>query len=170
MRKGYFKSVFSDKTALIFGIIYAVLCILARVISENPYDMIHKLDSGGVIPPLWIFNLLSTAWCFIAGFASGIVLSEVKLCRARGEQEIRAYQGGLFFISLVFLSLIWYPLFFVSERLFLSFSVSLAAAVCACLCSLLWKRVSCFSSLICAAYSLWLVYVLALNLAVLLKI
>jgi len=170
MRKGYFKSIFCDRGALLFGIIYAALCISVRILSGSPYGMIHKLDAGGVIPPLWIFNLLSAVWGFLAGFASGIVWSEVRLCRARGESEICAYRGGIFFVALVFLSLIWYPLFFVSERLILSFIIALLAVICSALSALQWRRVSLLSSLVTAAYALWLFYVLAVNLVVLLRI
>ena len=169
MRKGYFKGVITDTAALIIGAIYAFLCILTRILSDSPYEALHRLNGCGAIPPMWILNLLSVLWCFLAGFAWGIVWREIRICRVRGAEEIRAYQGGLFFISLIFLSLIWYPLFFICERIFISMLVALGAAICATLASVLWKRVSFLPSLICAAYSFWLFYVFAVNLAVLLK-
>jgi tryptophan-rich sensory protein len=128
--------------------------------------MIHKLDSAELIPPMWIFNLLWLVWSYLSGSAAGAVICNVSIGRTSGREEIQAYKGGLFFISLLFLNLIWYPILFINESLFLSLVVLLTSVICSILCSAAWQKVNRMPGLIMAAHTIWLVYVFIVNFSV----
>ena len=163
------KSIF-NKISLLFALASMLLCLFVRLCAGSPFDLIHKLHATQILPPMWLFNLLSLFWSFLAGFGAGIIVSEVSSGRLRGEKEILAYRGGLFFVTLLLLSQFWYPLFFVGERLLLSLLLSLIASLCAVFCAVLWAKPSPPSALVIATYGFWLLYTVFLNLTVLLHI
>ena len=158
-----------NKTAMIFGILGIILCLLTRIFSGSPYNMIHTLDPSDIIPPIWLFNLLSIAWSFLSGYAAGMIVCAVAKGSVRGSRELFAYKGGLFFIAYAFLSLIWYPLFFGEERLFLSFLITLLKVLTAAVCMYFWSYSVTSAALIMAANALWSFYILLVNLSVILN-
>ena len=160
------KNQFFCKTAIICGLACAAIYLTVRIICDSPYDMIHKLDSAELIPPMWIFNILWMIWGFLSGVAAGSLIQAISDGRIIGREEIFAYKGGLFFISCFFLSLIWYPLMFVNQSLFLSLCTALSSAICSVICACIWKRVNNSSCIVMSAHSIWLFYVFIVNFSV----
>lgn len=154
------------RAALICGAVSAIICIGVRIMAGSPYDMIHKLDSADLIPPIWIFNLTCIFWSFLSGAAAGMLIQAVNNGRINGREEIFAYRGGLFFISLLYLNLIWYPMLFVSEALFLSLCIALISVICSGVCAFQWYHADKSACLVMSAYTVWLIYVLLINLSV----
>lgn len=153
---------------LIVGIICAALCLIVRLFSESPYEVIHRIDSNGILPPLWLLNLLSVTACFLSGFAAGLVTDEVLCGRAGGRREIAAYRGGLFFLATFFLMLAWYPIFFSAELLFIALLITVAAFLLS-LCALLqWTEVRTLSVCLMVINTVWCFYLFIINLIVLL--
>ena len=164
MKKSVTKKQFNN-IPLTCAIIAAIICALTMWISGNPYDMIHKLDSKNMIPPVWLWRLTNIIWFFLLGFGAGKVISEVGSGCISGEREIGAYKGGLFFISATFLALVHYPLFFSAERIFISLIIILISEVCSLLCAAIWSKVSSLATIIMSAYSFWLFYTIFINAA-----
>lgn len=160
------KNMLFCKTAMLCGTVYTALCIGVRIMAGSPYGMIHKLDSAELIPPIWIFNLLWMFWSFLSGASAGMLIQMVSTGRISGRGEIFAYRGGLFFISLLFFSLIWYPVLFINEALFLSLCIALASVICSGVCAYTWYAANKTACLIMTAYTVWLIYVLLVNLSV----
>lgn len=154
------------KTALICGAVYAMSGIIVRVCSGSPYNTVHILGADAYLPAIWIFNLFSVFWFFICGVAVGSIFGKMLCGRINGRAEMLVYKGCLFFISLFFLSLMWYPLFFSGIRLALSFLIMFLCVICSAFCALLWRSVSLFSSITMGANSLWLFYILLVNLLI----
>ncbi|MBE6584185.1 MAG: tryptophan-rich sensory protein [Ruminococcaceae bacterium] len=155
-------------TSLFCGIISAVCAFFARMLSGSPLDMVHKLEGIDILPPIWIFNLLSVAWYFLIGAAAGAVIHGVNKGCVRGKEEIWAYRGGIFFSVTFFSGLIWYPLFFVGEALFFSLVTSIIITLSAVLCAYFWFGAKINNAaLIMSAYTIWTFYVLIVNLSAL---
>ena len=151
-----------SKTALLCGLVSTAICFSIRILTESPFDMIHKLNCASLLPPIWLFNLLSILWGFLFGYAAGLVIRQ---SANRGTHTcilLSAYRGGLCYLCAFFLSCAWYPLLFGAGRLFIAFLVAFWATVFSALCALCWFRVSSSATLIVAAYTLWMVYVFCL--------
>ena len=154
--------------SLVCGIAFAVCAFLCRMITPSPIDMIHKLDGLKVLPPIWIFNLLSVAWCFLMGAAAGVVIKELSEGHLCGRSAISAYQGLVFFLVAFFVSLMWYPAFFGAQVIFISFVMCLAVCISSICCAYNWFLAGVkTAALIMSAYSIWSMYILIINLSVL---
>ena len=155
---------------LIFAIISAVIGLSVIICSGSPYDLIHKIKLDDLLPPIWIWCLSSLILNFLTGYALGCIMSSVASKRLCGEKEIRAYQGIIFFIGSIFLSLAHYPTFFVAEKLVIALILSVVSIMLSLICFILWTKVSFISSIIMATFTLWGGYVAYVNLRVLLSI
>ena len=159
-----------NKIGFLFGLISLAIFIGVRLFGNDPYEMIHKFDSSGVIPPLWLLNLLSFVWGFLIGYGAGLVFDRI-LCGGESiTSEISAYRGGLFFLVSFFLSQMWYSVFFDGEHLVLAILLIVIALVSSIVCAFFWYSVLKLSSLILGAYGLWQFYLFILNASVILYI
>lgn len=154
------------RVPLFFALSLMLLCLAVKILTPIPLTLMHRLRPSDVFPPLWLFNLLSMLWYFLLGFAAGSAFDSAASGRAGGRGEIRIYKGGLFFVALLFLSLIWYPLFFIGERFFLALLLVLLSIASSVLCAVIWSKHSVSVGITVAAFALWQVYSAFLNLSV----
>ncbi len=157
------------RCAFICGSVYAILGLLVRICSGSPYNTVHILGADAYLPAIWLFNFFCIFWFFICGIALGSIFGRLLCGRIGGRGEVCLYRGCLFFVSMFFLSLIWYPLFFGGESLALSLLVIFLCVICSALCALSWREVSLFSCIMMIANSLWLFYILLVNLLVIMQ-
>ena len=162
------KSIFTN-ISLICGIASAALSLLIIFLSGSPYDMLHKIDSGNTLPPIWVWGISSTVFGFLCGYAMGILIGNMWCGKIVGSNEISAYRGLVFFVALFFLSNAHYPLFFISEKLIIALIIALLAIVVAIACAVFWAKPSPLSSVLISVYSLWLIYVAFVNVCILIK-
>lgn len=153
--------------SLVCGIAGAVFAFICRTLSGSPIDTLHKLSNINVLPPIWIFNLLSVVWYFLISAAAGSVIKNIADGSLCGRSEAAAYRGIAFFLISFFMGLIWYPVFFISQAVFIALVISLVTTLTSVLCAY-----SYFSAgenaagVIMAAYSIWTVYIFVINFAV----
>ena len=98
-------------------------------------------------------TLLFTLWFLLIGCAFGLCLG----CPGRG-REAEKYKGGMLFILLAVLELVWYPCFFVRAEVFLSVLLSI---LCVALCVgvfLCFRRVSRLCAGVMLIHAIWLFY------------
>lgn len=149
------------------GIILAAVGFIYQVILGSPFETLHLLIGLSYFPPIWIFNLLSSAWFFLIGIAAGAVIHATAESLNIGSCETLAYKGGLFFLSCVFLSLIRYYLLFFSLKLLLSLVTSIICLICSFVCAFIWRKVHPhLSSIIMFAFSIWQFYFFLINTSV----
>ena len=164
------KDIRTNKAGIIVGLLALLIFVTVRMFCSNPYEMIHKLDTANIIPPLWLFDLLSFVWGFMIGYAAGSVIECILHGGASITAEISSYRGGLFFLTTLFLYQIWHSQFFCEERLILAIAIVGISLVTCIACSYFWSSVSKLSALILGAFGLWLFYLFILNVSVLLHI
>ena len=153
--------------SLVCGIAGCVFALVCLMLSGSPIDMIHKLNNIGVLPPMWIFDLMILLWYFLIGAALGGVIKSISVGGNCGSGTVSAYKGIAFFLITFFMGLIWYPVFFVSQAIFISLLVSIISSVAAMLCAYSWLGSGeNAEGVIIAAYSIWTVYVFIINLSV----
>ena len=156
-----------NSVALFYAIACAVLCFVSRIISGNPFDMVHKFDGCDIIPPMWIFNLLWVVWYFLIGLAAGGIINSVSNKRCVGADQISSYKGGLFFVASFFLGIIWYAVFFCNQSIFVGMVISITMLICNIICAYHWYHTPLtMSPLIISAYTIWLFYVTLINISV----
>ncbi len=149
------------------GIACATSGFVCATIFGTPFEMIHMLGGMNILPPIWIFNLLYTAWFFLIGIAAGSVINSTVRRYNAGSSEIAAYKGGIFFLVCFFLSLIRYYLFFFSGKLFISLLLSVISMMCSLICAFTWHKVQPkISSVAMFAFSIWQFYIFFVNLSV----
>ena len=157
----------SAKICIWFGIILASLGFGFQVALGSPFEMIHLLDGMNLLPPIWLFNLLSAAWLFMVGFGAGNVMNFTSSGQNMGKSEIYAYRGGLFFLSCFFLTTIRHFVMFFSGKLFLALLISILCLMCSLICAFLWSNVRPQSSaVIMFAFSIWQFYLFFVNVSV----
>ena len=140
--------------------------IASVIISGSPFEMIHKMDVGNILPPMWLWGFLSLIWGFLVGYSAGVIFFYAIRKRSDKESELRAYKGGMFFLASAFFFVLHYPLFFVGGRMLIALIAALVAMACACACAFFWSRVAAFATIIMSAYAFWLFYVVFITLSI----
>lgn len=143
------------------GILLAV-SFAVRLSAGSPYEVMHRLHLWSYIPPTFIMMLIISFWYLLMGGVFGLCLGGC--CRGR---EIEKYKGGMLFILLVVLELVWYPCFFVKTEVFFSLLLLL---LCFLLCigvTVCFWKVSGLCGVVMLFHCLWLLYLIAVNVLVL---
>ena len=155
---------------IVFGIALAVIFIVIRTLSKSPYDTIYRLDPSGIVPPVWLINVISLIWFFLIGYSAGSVADSVLSGRLGDREVIRALQGIVAFVSVFFLSHIWYCVFFSGEHLLSAIFLILIAILTSAMSAFFWVHINMLSSLIMGGYCIWLFYIFLVCSSVLLHI
>ena len=163
------KSIFTN-VSLISGITCAVISLLVIFLSGSPLDMLHKTDGTNTVPPIWVWGISSVVFSFLSGYAAGILIGNMFCGRIKGGIESSAYIGLIFFVILLFLSNLHYPLFFVAERFIISLLIAFLAFAATIACAVFWAKPSPFSTVLISIFSLWLIYVSFVNVCILIKL
>ena len=143
--------------ALIFGA-GLVLCAMAvRFWWGSPNTGITQLGIREVLPPVWLISLLWTLWYFVLGATLGCMICSY------GNRCIGAWRGAFFFLLMICVGFLWYPLFFVRLNLMLSLLVIVVTAVLAGVCALQWQGISPVAGAVLWLHVLWLLYMLILQ-------
>ena len=150
-----------NKCSLICGAICAAGYIFTVSICNSPIDFMHKINKSEILPPIWLFIILSTAFCFLMGIAAGAVIYATASRLNIGDYERSAYKGGLFFLSAYYLFLAWYPVIFGGEHLFIAIGIMSLCLVSSLICALCWfNSYPTFSPIFVLLFSCWCVYIL----------
>ena len=143
-----------------FGLLIASVVVQVRV--GSPYPVILALGVKSIFPPVWIMSMIRALSFLTVGCAAGFALG-YRETGCQGEK----YKGGMFFVLLAVLELLWYPTLFGSSWVFLSALESvliLCLSVCVTIC---FYRVTKFAGMILLLHDVWLIYLLILNFAIL---
>ena len=153
--------------AIIYGCIAGIACFISRTMLGSPLNMIHIIGSTACLPPLWIFNLLSVLSSALMGASTAWVIDSIEVGYNNGAREISSYRGALCLSCTFFLFLIWFPILFFAQRLFLSFVVSALALICSLCCAIEWSRVGpSRSAAVMYVNTAWLFYIMFVSLSV----
>ncbi len=163
------KCKFINGTSLVLGIISVIVRMFSLSVAGEPYDMLHKLDGNNIVPPVWMLNLLLNLAYFIAGYAAGIVSNTIASGNVNCEEKMSAYRGGMYFIAAYFLTLIHYPLFFVSEKLSASLIVIVITLISLIICIYSWAKFSPSAAMILTVYFIITIYLFFINLFILMN-
>ena len=145
--------------AVLCGTLTLAAAMLTRAWAGAPYDGIHRMGIGEVIPPVWLMALLWLLWYFGLGAVCGGVLT------SHGGCSIGAWRGACFFVIMIFLGLVWYPLFFSRCALGLCVLLTVLLIGLCVLCALNWQNLSLAAAAVLYLHALWLIYMLVLQVA-----
>lgn len=149
--------------ALIGGGIGLISVLLLRFATTSPWIVLHRLNAGCVLPPLWLLSCLWIACFVLLGAAAGVILST----DAGGAAETAAWRGCTFLVLSVMLTFAWYTLLFAKFSLFVSWLCLPVGLVLAVLCGISWWQVRPAASLVAFGYALWLLLIFFWQIAVL---
>ncbi len=160
MRKKYNHG---GSTGTVFGVISCICFYFSRSLFTNPLDMVHKLSGKSIIPPMWLLNLMSLVFAFFLGYSFGSILNITKKGINAGVKEVSVYKGAVFLVCGFFLSLIWYPIMFIAEKILFSLIISVIATLSLLSCTLEWRSVRPSSAAIttfaCAVFNFYLMLI-----------
>ena len=145
------------------GLLLAVF-FAVRFTAGSPYVVMQRLRLFGLIPPVFLTTLLITLWYLLIGGAFGLGLFSP--CRGR---EADRYKGGMLFVLLAVLELLWYTCFFVRSELFFAVLLALVTVVLAVGVALCFRRVARLSFCLMLAHAAWLCYLLVVCLIALFR-
>ena len=164
MKKAY--PILSPR-GLFCGCITGAFCLLSRTLFGNPLGTIHLIEKTNLLPPLWIFNLLSVCTCFLVGMSFGWIADHVISGNNAGQRAVCAYRGALYLSVSFFLFVIWFSVLFYGQRFFVSLVLSVVALICSLACAVEWGRlIPTRASLIVYLNTVWLFYIMLLSLSV----
>ena len=150
--------------ALVFGALLSLCAMGVRFWWGAPNATIAQMGIRELIPPVWLLSLLWLIWYFLLGAALGYVLYTF------GASCIGAWRGAFFFLLMIFVGFLWYPLFFVKQNIFLSLLVIFAVLLLCCVCTLHWQSLSLAVGAVFWLHALWLLYMLILQIICLLGV
>ena len=145
-------------TGIIAGTVLALIFVFVRIFSESQYETIYRLDPSGILPPLWLLNLISFVWFFLIGYGMGIVLDSLLYKKGNCNEQIQSYKGLVVFTACFFLSHISYSTFFQGKHIFIALLILLTAIICSVIDIIVWSKIKRSSALIMGGYSIWLFY------------
>ncbi len=158
------------RSSLLYALLSLAVCIISRILFDSPLEILHIVKGVRLLPPIWVFNLLSYAWFFLIGLSAGAIVNKTSLRLNNGNNEIFAYRGGIYFVFCFFLSLILYHVFFILRLLFLSTVISAICMICTFLCAVMWRNVRpTTSSFIMFCFGVWHFYLFFVCLSVFLN-
>lgn len=149
---------------LVCGILFAVGGILVRAFVGSPYRVMLELGIKDMIPPVWLMTFLWSIAFFVAGCAFGFVL-----CYRWAGCEAEKYKGCMVFVLMAVLELCWYPTLFGADLIFLSAIEVLLIFVASLAVTFSFYRVTKLAGMLMLFHSIWLVYMLILNFAILFR-
>lgn len=144
--------------AFLCGILCAGAGMLTRFWAGPPYQGLHQMGIAGLVLPVWLMSLLWLLWYFALGAVCGAVLAKYGAC------SVAAWRGTVFFILMLGSGFLWYPLFFCRQAVGLCLLLTLALLLLCILCALNWQQLSLAAGAVVYLHSLWLVYMLILQL------
>lgn len=143
--------------ALVLGALLALCAMGVRFWWGAPYQGMTQMGIREILPPVWLMGLLWSLWYFALGAVLGMVLSTY------GHNCIDAWRGACFFLLMIGVGFLWYPLFFVKQNPLLSLAVLVAVIVLCTVCALQWQRLSVIAGAVLWLHVLWLFYLLILQ-------
>ena len=153
-----------------YGIIACAICVISRILFENPLEMLHIVNGRHLLPPMWLYNVISYILFFLIGFSAGSIADMTSSKINCGRAEVLAYKGGIYFCFCFFSSIIHYHCFFLGQRLFLALLISVVCTICAVVCAVSWRNARpSTSSLIMFFFALWQLYICFVSLSVFLR-
>ncbi|MBR2446957.1 MAG: tryptophan-rich sensory protein [Clostridia bacterium] len=144
--------------ALIFGAILSLCAVSVRFWWGSPHASITQMGIREVLPPVWLMGFLWLLWYFALGATLGGVLYTY------GKNCIDAWRGTCFFLLMIGVGFLWYPLFFVRHYFLFSLIVLLAVIALAAVCALQWQKLSPMAGIVMWLHVLWLFYMTVLQL------
>ena len=153
---------------LVSGIVLLLAGMLVRAVCGSPYHSAVLLYVQGVIPPPWLMTLFWMIWYFLLGGIFGAIMFSGPFCGVICFQSVEKYRGGMFFIAMIFLGFLWYPLFFVAARLFLCAVLLLLILGLCVLTGISFFKVSKWAGSFLFVHALFLIWMLILSIKVLL--
>ena len=141
-----------------FGAALALCGMAVRLWWGSPNAGIVQMGIRELIPPVWLMSLLWMLWYFILGAVLGAILCTY------GHNCIGAWRGACFFLLMIGVGFLWYPLFFVKQNLVLSLLVIVLTAILCTVCALHWQCLSLGAGAVLWLHLLWLLYMLILQL------
>ena len=166
----YTKKSCLQGTGIIIGTAFALIFVGARIFSESQYETIYRLDPSGIIPPIWLLNLISLIWFFLIGCGAGSIIDSALCKKGNCNDELKIYQGTIAFIICFFLSHISYTIFFLGEHIVIAILMTLSSVICSIISMLLWSSIKKDAALIMGGYGIWLFYLFIIYSSVLLHI
>lgn len=156
-----------NKYSLVCGAIGAASYLFTVFICGSPIEFLHQINKSEILPPIWLFMLISGLACFIAGIAAGAVIYATVQKLNIGDYERSAYRGGLFFLSAIFIFLTWYPIFFGGGHIFIATVIAALCIASSLLCTLCWFNCHpAFASVIMILFSVWTIYIFIANIII----
>lgn len=140
--------------------------LIVRFWCGSPYPLLHTLQAEEVLPPVWLLGLLWLAGFFLLGALCGAMLGRMG---GGPVQTAWRFRGGMYFLLAVMLGLVWYPLLFCAQAMWLSWLVLLLSIAMVVLCTLCWMRVWWLVSVAGIGYLIWQVALLFMQLTVILR-
>lgn len=144
--------------ALICGAVLSLCAAGVRFWWGSPHASITQMGIREVLPPVWLLSLLWLLWYFVLGATLGGVLYTY------GKNCIDAWRGACFFLLMIGVGFLWYPLFFVRQSFLLSLIVLLAVIELAVVAALQWQSLSVLAGAVLWLHVLWLFYMTILQL------
>lgn len=153
------------------GIVLLLGGKMVRSVCGSPWGTRAVLLLGDCLPSVFWMTLLWGTWYFLLGAAFGLVMFSEACCGVISFSTVSKYRGGMFFVSMILLGFLWYPLFFVAARFALCALLCLVLTCLAVLTGWQYWHVSKLAGVLlfvhalflvwCSAYSIYLVLSLA---------
>lgn len=150
--------------AVFLGVLLTVAAIFVRIGVGSPYRTILELGIASIVPPVWLMTPVWTLAFFVNGCAAGFAFTY-----RLGGCETEKYKGALWFFLLTVFELLWYPTLFDKQLVFISVLEAILILCLSVTATAAFYRITKFSGMLFLLHDVWLIYMLILNFAVLVR-
>ncbi len=128
--------------ALICGGVLLLAGKIVRWICGSPWGSLAALRLGDVLPSFFWMSLVWSAWYFVLGAVFGVIMFDGRGAGVISLRSVEKYRGGMYFVAMILLGFLWYPLFFVSAHFSLAALLCVLVTVLALLTTISYLKIS----------------------------
>lgn len=147
--------------ALVVGCVFLLAGKIVRWICGSPWGSLAALRLGDTLPSFFWMSFLWSIWYFVLGATFGAVMFDESCAGVIRLRTVEKYRGGMYFVAMILLGFLWYPLFFVLAHFYLATLICLVVTLLAILTAICYLR---FSRLAGGVLLLHAIFLVALSL------
>ncbi len=153
--------------ALLCGGALMLAGMLVRGICGSPWGTQTALLLGQYLPSVPGMTLLWSIWYGILGVVFGAMMFSGERCGVICLRSVEKYRGAMYFLCMILLGFLWYPLFFVASRLALAAVLCVGVTVLAVLCGVSYWKIAGWAGVILWLHALFLACMSVYSIAIL---
>ncbi|MBQ7337315.1 MAG: tryptophan-rich sensory protein [Clostridia bacterium] len=144
--------------------------IMVRLVCGSPWGSRAALHLRELLPSGFWMTFLWRMWYFILGGTFGAIMFSGDSCGVIRLRTVEKYRGGMYFLCMILLGFLWYPIFFIAAKFTLSTLVCIGVTILAFMTGISYFRISRVAGSILFAHAIFLLCLTVFQISILFRV